>query len=159
MFIVAIFQEWPRQTKPKKGQLINFSRGHSATKVQCESCLFPKEKHQNSQKWAKFMNISFWPFLWFGLPGRLLHFCVSTRSRRNCRARSCHLSRATKVAGNKKPGLANKFALDPEGHSHLKKTGRPCCCRPNWARQRQEKQYTCDPDGLLENRFRGFGPK
>ena len=32
---------------------------------------FPKEKHQNSQKWAKFMNFSFWPFLWFGLPGRL----------------------------------------------------------------------------------------
>ena len=33
---------------------------------------FPEEKHQNSQKWAKFMNFSFWPFLWFGLPGRLL---------------------------------------------------------------------------------------
>ena len=32
---------------------------------------FPKEKHQNSQKWAKFMNFPFWPFLWFGLPGRL----------------------------------------------------------------------------------------
>ena len=26
---------------------------------------FSKEKHQNSQKWAKFMNFSFWPF--FGL--------------------------------------------------------------------------------------------
>ena len=33
---------------------------------------FPKEKHQNSQKWTKFMNFLFWPFLWFGLPGRLL---------------------------------------------------------------------------------------
>ena len=34
-------QEWPRQTKPKKGQFMNFSRGHSGTKVQiCESCLF-----------------------------------------------------------------------------------------------------------------------
>ena len=33
---------------------------------------FPKEKHQNSQKWAKFMNFSFCPSLWFGLPGRLL---------------------------------------------------------------------------------------
>ena len=33
---------------------------------------FPKEKHRNSQKWAKFMNFSFWPFFWFGLPGRLL---------------------------------------------------------------------------------------
>ena len=62
---------------------------------------FPKEKHQNSHKmgeihelfflalslivlvflrkntrihkeWAKFMNFSFGPFVWFGLPGRLL---------------------------------------------------------------------------------------
>ena len=33
-------QEWPWQTKPKKGQFMNFSRGHSRTKVQCESCLF-----------------------------------------------------------------------------------------------------------------------
>ena len=65
-------QESPQQTKPKKGQFMNFSRGHSGTKVRCESCLFSKEKHQNSQqKWAKFMNFSFWPFLWFGLPGRL----------------------------------------------------------------------------------------
>ena len=40
---------------------------------------FPKEKHQNSQKWAKFMNFSFWPFLWFGLPGRLLEFLVFER--------------------------------------------------------------------------------
>ena len=39
----------------------------------CESCLFSSgKKHQNSQKWAKFMNFSFWPFLWFGLPGWLL---------------------------------------------------------------------------------------
>ena len=33
-------QEWPRQTKPKKGQFMNFSQGHSRTKVQCELCLF-----------------------------------------------------------------------------------------------------------------------
>ena len=33
-------QEWPRQTKPKEGQFVNFSQGHSGTKVQCESCLF-----------------------------------------------------------------------------------------------------------------------
>ena len=38
---------------------------------------FPKEKHQNSQRWAKFMNFSFWPFLWFGLPGRLLIIDIS----------------------------------------------------------------------------------
>ena len=52
---------------------MNFPQGHSGTKVQfVNRACFPKEKHQNSQKWAKFMNFSFWPFLWFGLPGRLL---------------------------------------------------------------------------------------
>ena len=34
---------------------------------------FPRKKHENSQKGAKFMNFSFWPFLCFGLPGRLLN--------------------------------------------------------------------------------------
>ena len=33
-------QESPRQTKPKKGQFMNFSQGQSGTKVRCESCLF-----------------------------------------------------------------------------------------------------------------------
>ena len=37
-------QEWPRQTKPKKGQFMNFSQGRSGTKVQCESCLFSQGK-------------------------------------------------------------------------------------------------------------------
>ena len=61
----------------KKGQFMNFSQGRSGTKVQfVNRACFPKEKHQNShtKKWAKFMNFSFWPFLWFGLPGRLLFF-------------------------------------------------------------------------------------
>ena len=31
----SALQEWPRQTKPKKGQFMNFSQGHSGTKVQC----------------------------------------------------------------------------------------------------------------------------
>ena len=35
--------------------------------------VFLRKKHQNSQKWAKLMNFSLWPFLWFGLPGRLLN--------------------------------------------------------------------------------------
>ena len=38
------YQEWPRQTKPKKGRFMNFSQGHSGTKVQCESCLFSQGK-------------------------------------------------------------------------------------------------------------------
>ena len=33
-----------------------------------------------TKKWAKFMNFSFWSFLWFGLPGRLLiHFSENSR--------------------------------------------------------------------------------
>ena len=40
----AMFQESPRQTKPKKGQFMNFSRGHSVTKVRCESRLFSQGK-------------------------------------------------------------------------------------------------------------------
>ena len=57
----------------KKGQFMNFSQARSGTKVQfVNRACFPKEKHPNSQKWAKFMNFAFWPFFWFGLQGRLL---------------------------------------------------------------------------------------
>ena len=51
---------------------MNFPGGIPEQKFNVNRACFPKEKHQNSQKWAKFMNFSFWPFLWFGLPGRLL---------------------------------------------------------------------------------------
>ena len=64
-----LIQESPWQTKPKKGRCTNFSRGQTGTKVRCESRLFPEDKHENSQNWAKFMNFLFWPFLWFGLLG------------------------------------------------------------------------------------------
>ena len=37
-------QESPRQTKPRKGQFMNSSRGHSRTEVQCESCLLSQGK-------------------------------------------------------------------------------------------------------------------
>ena len=36
-------QEWPGQTKPKKGQFVNFSRGHSGTKIHVNRACFPKE--------------------------------------------------------------------------------------------------------------------
>ena len=36
--------------KPNQGQFMNFSQGHSGTKVQCESCLFSQGKHQDLQK-------------------------------------------------------------------------------------------------------------
>ena len=60
-------------------QFMNFSQGHSEQKFNVNRAGFPKKKHQNSQKWAKFMNFSFWPFLWFGLPGRLLRECPDKR--------------------------------------------------------------------------------
>ena len=68
-------QESPRETKPKKGQFMNFSQGHSGTKVHfCESCLFSQGKQARifTEKWAKFMNFSFCPFLWFALPEKSL---------------------------------------------------------------------------------------
>ena len=44
-------QEWPQQTKPQKGQFMNFSQGHSGTKVRdVNRACFPKKKHQNSHK-------------------------------------------------------------------------------------------------------------
>ena len=64
-------QEWPRQTKPKKGRFMNFSQGGiPEQKFEMWIVLvFLRKKHQNSRKWAKFMDSSFWPFLWFGLSG------------------------------------------------------------------------------------------
>ena len=73
---VSTDQEWPRQTKPKKVSSWTFRRGVPEQKFNVNRACFPKEKHQNSQKWAKFMNFSFWPFLRFGLPGRLLNWTV-----------------------------------------------------------------------------------
>ena len=89
----GVLRESPRQTKPKKGQFMNFSPGHSGTKVRyVNRACFPKEKHQNSQKWAEFMNFSFRPFLWFGLPGRPLesafqHF--GSKKRRKALKKHC----------------------------------------------------------------------
>ena len=57
-----------------------FPRGIPEQKFNVNRACFPKEKHQNSQKWAKFMNFSFWPFLWFGLPGRLLTLIDEVRA-------------------------------------------------------------------------------
>ena len=51
-------QEWPWQTKPRKGQ--SLSRGHSGTKVQCESCLFfpPKKKQPEFTKMDEIHELS-----------------------------------------------------------------------------------------------------
>ena len=46
-----MYQEWPRQTKPKKGQFMNFSQGHSGTKVRdVNRACFPKEKRPEFTK-------------------------------------------------------------------------------------------------------------
>ena len=62
----------PGKPNQKKSVHELFGRGIPEQKFNMSRACFPKEKHQNSQKWAKFMNFSFWPFFWFGLPGRLL---------------------------------------------------------------------------------------
>ena len=62
----------PGKPNQRKLRSWTFRRGIPEQKFNVNRACFPKEKHQNSQKWAKFMNFSFWPFLWFGLPGRLL---------------------------------------------------------------------------------------
>ena len=96
------FQEWPRQTKPKKGQFMNFPQGHSGTKVQCESCLFSQGKPPEfTKKRAKFVNFSFWSFLWFGLPfGRLL---ILGFGKKKCKQRSTTLPKSfgNQIAGPK----------------------------------------------------------
>ena len=66
-----LYQEGPRKTKPKKGQFMNFRRGIPEQKFNVNRACFPKENTRITKR-AKFMNFSFWLFLWFGLPGRLL---------------------------------------------------------------------------------------
>ena len=53
---------------------MNFSQGHSGTKVRdVNRACFPRKNTRIHKKMGGIhMNFSFWPFLWFGLPGRLL---------------------------------------------------------------------------------------
>ena len=61
------------QTKERAlHELFSGAFRNKSSKCEFRAC-FPKEKHQNiTKKWVKFLNFSFCPFLWFGLPGRLL---------------------------------------------------------------------------------------
>ena len=72
-----IDQEWPQQAKPKKGQCMNFSQGHSAEQKFNVSFVLVFLRKKSTRIHTKMgeihMNFSFWPFLWFGLPGRLLN--------------------------------------------------------------------------------------
>ena len=67
-----LIRSGPGKPNQRKVSSRTFRRGIPEQKFNVNRVCFPKEKHQNSQKWAKFMNFSFWPFLWFGWPGRLL---------------------------------------------------------------------------------------
>ena len=71
-------QEWPRQTKPKKGQFMNFSQGHSGTKVQCESCLFSQGKTPELTKMGEIHEL-------FVLALSLVWFAWATPDPRKCR--------------------------------------------------------------------------
>ena len=64
----------PGKPNQRKANSWTFPGGKLEPKFDVNRTRFAKEKHQNSKKWAKFMNFSFWPFLWFGLPGRVLTF-------------------------------------------------------------------------------------
>ena len=64
-------QESPRQTKPKKGQFMNFSQGHSGTKVQRESCLFSQGETPEFTKMGEVHEL-------FDLPLSLVWFAGAT---------------------------------------------------------------------------------
>ena len=69
----ASIRSGPGKPNQRKASSWFFLGGIPEQTFNMNRACFPKEKHQNLQKWAKFMNFSFWPFLWFGLPGRLLN--------------------------------------------------------------------------------------
>ena len=68
----SLIRSGPGKPNQRKVSSWTFHNGIPEQKFTVNRACFPKEKHQNSQKWAKFMSFSFWPFLWFGLPGRVL---------------------------------------------------------------------------------------
>ena len=74
--------------KPKKGQFMNFSQGHSGTKVRdVNRPCFPKEKPPEfTEKWAKFMRtLRFGPFFSLVCRGDFLtkDFCKDQSSNGN----------------------------------------------------------------------------
>ena len=72
MCSTAGIRSHPGKPNQRKASSWTFPGGTLEPKFDVNRACFPTEKHQNSQKWAKFMNFSSWPFLWFGLLGRLL---------------------------------------------------------------------------------------
>ena len=72
LFSETLIRSHPGKPNQRKASSWTFPGGIPEQKFDVNRACFPQEKHQNSQKWAKFMDFSFWPLLWFGLPGRLL---------------------------------------------------------------------------------------
>ena len=72
--ICVFFRSGPGKPNQRMVGSWTFRRGIPEQKFNVNRACFPKEKHQNSQKWTKFMNFLFWPFLWFGLPGLFHNF-------------------------------------------------------------------------------------
>ena len=70
--MIASIRSGPGKPNQRKVSSCTFYRGIPEQKFNVNRACFPEEKLQNSEKWVKFMNFSFWHFLWFGLPGRLL---------------------------------------------------------------------------------------
>ena len=109
-------QEWPRQTKPKKGQFMNFSQGHSGTKVQCESCLFSLRKNKRIHKMGEIHEL-------FVLALSLVWFAGATPDKNYCRIRNYYLiilKRAlfpgeTKLSTSTVAALFSKMALTGQG--------------------------------------------
>ena len=59
------YQEWPRKPNQRKVSSWTFHRGIPEQKFNVNRACFPKEKHQNSQKWRNSWTFRFGPF--FGL--------------------------------------------------------------------------------------------
>ena len=110
---------------------MNFSQGGiPEQKFDVNRACFPEEKLQNSQKWPKFMNFSFWPFLWFGLPGRLLIFVkfgdiVGFNGSRCGTPRSEELKKAVAVSEEKIQQRSRRRGQFSSSHFPCRKVPKP----------------------------------
>ena len=82
-FLPTFLRESPWQTKPKKGQFMNFSQGHSGTKVQSESCLFSQGKTPEFTKMSEIHELFVLPLslVWFA--GATPDFCPFERQKQH----------------------------------------------------------------------------
>ena len=121
----AHFRSGPGKPNQRKVGSWTFRRGIPEQKFNVNRACFPKEKHQNSQERAKFMNCSFWPFLWFGLLGRLLTiFLLRARGPRSIRL---HHWVSQKLC------LALHFEFDLRFSSSLRRQSPPISSAEFWA--------------------------